>query len=270
MRAYSATGCFTDSFQNIVLNAVPVAILKPFAQVCQEELAFNLSGGSEQSNLAGTGVYSGVGVSANGQFSPSIAGAGTHNITYTFTTTAGCVSSTNQDIVVNPTPDVSFKDRVVYVKDKESITLNPFIVKGDNLTYSWSPSTYLDNPTSSNPSSRPLDDIVYTVLVKSASGCLDTAKITVNLLREILPPNTFTPNGDGFNDTWEILYFNTYPGATLEVFNRYGNKVFKANATNIPWDGKINGEDLPVGTYYYIIDPKNGAKVITGAVTIIR
>ncbi len=270
IRSYTATGCFTESFQNVVLNAVPVAVLKTFNPICEEADAFSLTGGSEQSNLAGTGVYTGAGVGAGGQFSPANAGPGTHRITYTYTTSAGCISSAEQDIVVNPTPDVSFRNQVIYVKDRQSSALTPYIAKGDNLTYRWSPSTYLSDPNIANPVCTPINDIQYTVTVTSTSGCTDTAKITVNLLREILAPNTFTPNGDGVNDVWDILYFDTYPGATLEVFNRYGKKLFNSTVSNMPWDGRFKGEDLPVGTYYYIIDPKNGTKAITGAVTIVR
>lgn len=270
IRSYTAAGCFTESYQDIVLNAVPVAVLKPLAPVCEEVDAYPLNGGSEASNLSGAGVYTGNGVDASGNFSPSNAGAGTHTITYTYTTTAGCTSFAQQDIVVNPTPDVNFVNKKIYVKERASVELSAQIVKGDNLIYKWSPSTYLSDPNIANPICSPVNDIVYTVTVTTTSGCIDTAKLTVNMLREIVAPNTFTPNGDGVNDTWDILYLSTYPGATLEVFNRYGKKIFNSTVNNMPWDGRFKGEDLPVGTYYYIIDPKNGTKTITGAVTIVR
>ncbi|MBC7400599.1 MAG: gliding motility-associated C-terminal domain-containing protein, partial [Mucilaginibacter sp.] len=83
-------------------------------------------------------------------------------------------------------------------------------------------------------------------------------------------PNTFTPNNDGINDTWNIKYLDTYPTAVVEVFNRYGAKVFSSNNYAIPWDGKFNGAVLPFGVYYYVIDTKSGRKQMTGSLTIIK
>ncbi|MFD2871298.1 gliding motility-associated C-terminal domain-containing protein [Mucilaginibacter ximonensis] len=82
--------------------------------------------------------------------------------------------------------------------------------------------------------------------------------------------NTFTPNGDGINDTWDIKNLNLYSQCTVEVLNRYGEKVFYANGYPKPWDGTFNGRQLPVGTYYYIIKLKPGAKALTGPVNIVR
>ena len=80
----------------------------------------------------------------------------------------------------------------------------------------------------------------------------------------------FSPNGDGINDTWKIQYLESYPGATIDVFNRYGQKVFSSLGYNKEWDGTFKGNPLPVGTYYYIINPKNGRALINGSITIIK
>jgi len=83
-------------------------------------------------------------------------------------------------------------------------------------------------------------------------------------------PNTFTPNGDGINDTWEIHDLAYYPGSTVNIFNRWGQKIFTSVGYPVPWDGKYDGKMLQSGTYYYIIDPKNGQASIGGWVAIIR
>jgi gliding motility-associated-like protein len=67
-----------------------------------------------------------------------------------------------------------------------------------------------------------------------------------------------------------IKYLESYPGATIDVYNRYGQPVFKSVGYDNPWNGQYNGNPLPIGTYYYIINPKNGRKIITGSVTIIK
>jgi gliding motility-associated-like protein len=83
-------------------------------------------------------------------------------------------------------------------------------------------------------------------------------------------PNTFTPNGDGVNDTWEIHDLEYYPKSTVNIFSRWGQKLYSSIGYPIPWDGRYNGSALPVGTYYYIIDLKNGQAAISGWVLIIR
>jgi gliding motility-associated-like protein len=78
--------------------------------------------------------------------------------------------------------------------------------------------------------------------------------------------NIFTPNGDGHNDVFFFKNLHFYPGAELFIFNRWGNKVFhQANYTN-DWDGG----DLPAGTYFYMLDLKDGSKAIQGDVLIHR
>lgn len=87
---------------------------------------------------------------------------------------------------------------------------------------------------------------------------------------DISTPNAFTPNGDGINDTWEIKNLNLYANCTVEVLNRYGQRVYYTNGYPEPWSGTFNGQTLPTGTYYYIIRAKPGLKPLTGPISIIR
>jgi gliding motility-associated-like protein len=108
----------------------------------------------------------------------------------------------------------------------------------------------------------------YSVLVTSADGCSTRFSTAVKQLTLIIP-NIFSPNGDGIHDRWVIENLENYPGNVVQVYNRYGQMVYKVS-NFISWDGKVNGADMPVGTYYYIIDPKNGQKPVTGYIDIIR
>jgi gliding motility-associated-like protein len=83
-------------------------------------------------------------------------------------------------------------------------------------------------------------------------------------------PNTFTPNGDGINDLWDISALQSYPGCTISIYNRYGALVYNAVNYSRPWDGTANGKQLASGTYYYVIDLKNGKKPFAGSVTLLR
>ena len=86
----------------------------------------------------------------------------------------------------------------------------------------------------------------------------------------ISPPNAFSPNGDGIHDVWEIDLLNIYPDCTVEIYNRLGQLLFRSLGYLKPWDGKYNGIDLPVATYYYVIKLRADLKAIGGSVTIVR
>jgi gliding motility-associated-like protein len=86
----------------------------------------------------------------------------------------------------------------------------------------------------------------------------------------IIIPNTFTPNGDGVNDTWDIKYLDTYATCSVDIFTRWGQKVYSSTGYPIPWDGTYRGAALPTGTYYYIINLKNGLNPLSGFVAIVH
>lgn len=94
-----------------------------------------------------------------------------------------------------------------------------------------------------------------------------------------LVPNAFTPNGDGINDYFEIKGIEYYEGNSIKIINRWGKEVYEARNYGIDtnprfWDGKSNkgggNDELPGGTYYYVLDLGNGQKPIAGSVYIDR
>jgi gliding motility-associated-like protein len=142
------------------------------------------------------------------------------------------------------------------------------------ITYSWSPTETLDNPNISNPIATPLGATTYTLTATSIEGCRFFAEVIVNVLDSIFVPNTFTPNGDGVNDTWEILLIDFFPKAEITVFDRWGQIVYKTIGypASRRWDGTRNGNQLPATTYYYTISLSIDSKeerLKTGSITII-
>jgi len=83
-------------------------------------------------------------------------------------------------------------------------------------------------------------------------------------------PNAFTPNEDGVNDTWILENIELYPQATVNVYNKWGQKMYEARGAENPWDGTYNGKLLPTSTYLYVINLYDGSKPVTGTVTIIH
>jgi gliding motility-associated-like protein len=81
--------------------------------------------------------------------------------------------------------------------------------------------------------------------------------------------NLFTPDGDGFNDYWELPKMNEWGKCDVRVYNRWGKLVFANPDYNNLWDGTSNGAPVPEGAYYYIINTQN-AGVVKGTVNIVR
>ena len=138
------------------------------------------------------------------------------------------------------------------------------------LFRSWSPGLYLDSTAIPYPISSPLQDITYRLSLTGKGNCMVTGNVFVKVLLGPVVPNVFSPNGDGINDNWVIQYLDSYPGCEVEVFSRSGQTVFKSVGYSTPWNGTLNGQPLPIATYYYFINPKNGRSVIGGSVTIIK
>lgn len=113
-------------------------------------------------------------------------------------------------------------------------------------------------------------DITVTYMASAEiDGCFFTESIDVYIAPAILVSNAFSPNGDGINDTWEIINIDEWPNAQIFIYSRWGNKVFQTTNYSNDW----GGDDLPAATYYYVIELNPidfNADPITGSVTIMR
>jgi gliding motility-associated-like protein len=187
------------------------------------------------------------------------------------TTGSGCgIPNTGLDIKmsVSPVPSIVLAP-IQHILPGAGVQLNPQIT-GDIATYTWTPATGLSNAAIPNPGASPGINTTYKLTVTSTAGCTDTASVNVLIIERITIPNTFTPNNDGINDLWNIPYLTNYQNCTVNIFNRYGQRVFHTIGYGNPWNGTINGKPLPMGSYYYIIDLKDGSKPRSGEVTILR
>lgn len=283
MVVYSGQTC-ADSVDHVVnINANPIIGLSANGKtinttnirpdtvtLCYNEALLQIV--DNKGIYVGSGVFSGRGVSPSGLIDPQKAGVGVYTINYLFTTDAtGCTYAASFVLKVNPSPTVSLPQHYAVLEGNQ-VTLRAVsnIVGGGKFTYKWTPSTGLSADNVADPVATLSTDITYTLTVTSDKGCPVTVQTFVKVLKALTIPNAFTPNGDGIDDTWEIQYLSDYTKATVEIFNRYGTKVFYSIGYGTPWDGRRNGTDLPVGTYYYIINPNSGRKPVTGYVAIVR
>ncbi len=195
--------------------------------------------------------------------------ASTFNVKLYITNSFGCNSDTvTKPFTVYPYPQID-GGPVKYVLEGGSVPLTTSVT-GNNLSWLWEPATYLNSSTAAVPVSTPLQDISYTVTISNPGGCSATDMVSVKILKGPNIPNTFSPNGDGINERWIIEYLDTYPNCRVKIFTRQGQLVFESRGYKIPWNGTIKGKTLPIDTYYYIIEPENGRKPVTGYVTIVK
>lgn len=226
--------------------------------------------------------------------------AGGNNPTYQWFTDGGAIYDTGAIIKVPVIADTAFYFLTVtdngcaasdtaFVKPGQKPTLNvgidKTIVRGESVTIggnptvefqmqslTWSPSESLNSATIKNPKATPSQTTTYTINVIDLVGCEAQDSVTITVKDKFEFPSGFSPNGDGVNDIWNLAFLEKYKTSTVVVMNRWGQVVFESEGYLIPWDGKMNGEYLPVGTYYYIIDLglKGITDPLTGPVTIMR
>jgi len=106
------------------------------------------------------------------------------------------------------------------------------------------------------------DEFVYEVCSVVCPDLCETATATITVVgeRTCNPPTIFTPNNDGTNDYFEINCLDFFPDSKILIFNRWGDKVFEEQPYSNNWDGTYNGGELPVGSYYYILDLNDGVQ----------
>lgn len=177
-------------------------------------------------------------------------------------------SSNNVNIAVTEVEADAGEDQMI--APGESTILNGSGTAGG--TFSWSPSSTLSNGNIASPTANPNSTTTYLLTV-TANGCTATDEMTVIVTNLIIAPNTFTPNGDGTNETWQILRIENYPNCEVNIFDRWGQKVYKkvGYSNSNPWDGTNGGLKLPASTYYYVIDLNTGSRsaIYNGSVTIV-
>ncbi len=114
-------------------------------------------------------------------------------------------------------------------------------------------------------------DGFYYLTITDANNCISVSAIElIEAEFCLIVFNTFTPNGDGVNDTWYIENIEQFEFNQVWVYNRNGNLVFSSEFYANNWDGTYNGKPLPEATYYYVIEPGAGKDALKGHVTIIR
>ncbi|MGZ3930419.1 MAG: T9SS type B sorting domain-containing protein, partial [Bacteroidia bacterium] len=159
-----------------------------------------------------------------------------------------CASRDTMKLTSNPVPMVDAgPDYTISIYSSVSIGGSPTAPSGS--TFSWTPSSTLDNPAVSNPVASNTVNTTYTVSIVDMNGCTGSDTMHVLIYPQIIIPNGFSPNADGKNDTWMLDNIQQFPNCTVEIYNRWGEPLFYSKGYGTNFDGKYKGQDLPVGTY---------------------
>jgi gliding motility-associated-like protein len=227
--------------------------------------------GGGQWTTSGTGTLISAESPQGAVYTPSYEDVKNGSVKLTLTANApGQCYTTSDDMAIKfiPPPTIN-AGGIRYVLKNHTITLTP-TVSDENVQYTWLPNVGLSDNKIKEPVLTGDVDMVYTLFVTDIRGCVSQDRTTIKVSPDITVTNTFTPNGDGFNDYWQINGLVAYESSTVDVFNRYGERLFHSIGYGVPWDGNFNGKQLPVGTYFYIIDLKTGKPPLSGSITLLR
>jgi gliding motility-associated-like protein len=243
----------------VALDALPV--------LCSNASPVQLTQGRVTNGLAGTGIYTGEGIS-NNVLNPALITSNNPSVRYTFSTNQGCSACANQPLQIIAAPVVNAgPDKTIIIGGRT--TLEGSLISGNNVRFAWSPVDGLTNANTLQPFASPVQTTTYTLTANTEDcSAKDSMVLTVQLLPVI--PNAFSPNGDGINDVWIIQNLNSYPDVRVMIFDRYGQTMVSSIGYNIPWDGNYKGKPVPSGVYYYTIESRAGKIKQSGSVTLIR
>jgi gliding motility-associated-like protein len=202
---------------------------------------------------------------APGNYSVTVTDAGGCTITSAYTL------SYLFDFTIDASPSVS-------IDLGESTTLDYTLFgNAGNYWNSWSPSGPLSCSDCVSPIAAPIVTTLFHILVTNDYGCTasDTVTVYVNPVYSIFIPNVFTPNGDGNNDFFEVFgKKEAWKQFEVEVFDRWGERVYQSNDMNFKWDGQYKGKDLPPAVFVYQIHltylDNYTDKLFKGSVTLVR
>lgn len=297
LHTYTQTGTFNASLivkntfncadtitKPVVINELPAVdftINRSCSGSAQNIIFSDNSSISPPSSIPSTGYYwdfGGYGFSFSKDTSVVFPSEGLYSITHVITSDKGCQAALSKSLNVTPRPVAKF------VHLSNSIPgLGASVTFIDTSLYATSWSWDFGNGTTStqkNTSAFYTQNGLYPVslTVTDQYGCPNTYTTEIrvsNIVSDLvqLIPNVITPNGDGKNDLWRMEFIEVYfPEAEIEIYNRWGVRIFRSIGYSNAWDGSYQGDPLPVGAYFYTINlhDRDQTPVIKGTVTIVK
>ena len=262
--------CMVDSIFTLqdVLVPNPPALTMPDQQVCVS--AIEISANDPMTNTATWTLIEG---SAN-ILSPSDSVTMVQNLSmgdnvFVWTISNADCPPTNDTLVISRYDNITVdagEDIYIYA----SVYVPLLATSNIPGSFSWIPTSILNDPYVSNPVADVTESTQFIVSVNNDYGCFGRDTVWVYLVQDIEFASAFTPDGDGINDEWIINNIEWFPNSLVTIMNRYGNTIFESKGYTKPWDGTFEGKEVPVASYFYIIDLGDGFETKTGSVSVIR
>jgi gliding motility-associated-like protein len=230
----------------------------------------------ESSSNGDTYSWSGSGLDNASLLSPVATPTNVGVNTYTLSSTKnGCTKTASVNVTAESSVQINAgADQSIL--SGQSAQLNATASGADTYLWTSSPEgTTLSSTTISNPVATPTATTTYTLTASNAAGCKASDDVTVTVVSYCIKvENAFTPNGDGINDLWKVYgSYDCLSNVKVNVFNRYGSKVYESKDYRNFWDGRYNGKPVPDGTYYAVIEFKliSGKTIVTRTdLTVLR
>lgn len=188
--------------------------------------------------------------------------------TYTLTVSDGKCPDNISYVTVTPfAKPIAYAGQDTTIDEGNTITLHG----SGGTKYFWEPDYNIKYINTYNPDVWPTTGFNYTVTVEDQHKCYSYDDVYINVTKGDLLffYSAFTPNYDGDNDFFYIGNIDKYPDNSLKIYNRYGKVIFSASNYKNTWDGKYLGEEIPSGTYFYILNDGE-EKTYKGTVSILR
>lgn len=177
--------------------------------------------------------------------------------TVTVTNTNGCIATKTFTVEASE-PAIITNITVSDFSENNSASIQ--VIGQGNYEYSLNGINYQDSNTFNSLS---LGN--YTFFIRDRNGC----GITTGTFQVLAAPKFFTPNGDGFNEIWQVPLLQLQPKTIITIFDRYGKLIYNFRANQQGWNGQYNGLPLPATDYWYTIEFENG-RLIKGHFSLIR
>ncbi len=264
--AVSNEGCTSNTVSSTVeVDSYPVASFANTGACTGREVLFTNTSSNSHGSIASWLWQLGNGQTAATRDASAVYPLqGSYAVTLSAGTLNGCWHDTTILLPVVPIQVSAGHDTMVRRGDV-------FSLHGTGGTgYLWQPANLLGSAQTASPYGSLQQSQLFSLKVVDVNGCVGYDTVLVQVLPTLVVPNTFSPNGDGINDTWAIGSLMPYPNIHLQVFDRNGQAVHEQRGSYLPWNGTLNGRPLPVGTYYYIITTGADREITRGWVMIVR
>ncbi|WP_456421913.1 T9SS type B sorting domain-containing protein [Lutibacter sp.] len=184
--------------------------------------------------------------------------------TVTATNNNNCIKT--KSILVNSIPVAPLlnfdKNNIVLADNSENNTIT---VLTDNLPTSTYEFTIDNNTFQSNNLFENVPAGLHTIRIRDVENCLESS-VDISVINI---PNFFTPNGDGYNDTWHVTGIEFQPTSNVYIFDRFGKLIVILNPLGRGWDGLYKGNPLPSTDYWYKVELDDG-RILKGHFSLIR